>query len=404
VRNDSKRKPINKFNLVISIVLAFAAWFYVIYNTDPQINKSYDGVPVIVANEEALTEQGLAIRSMSAETVKVTLQGKRSRLTSVKPADITVTVNASDLGEGENTEKLTVAAPEGTEVRNVSTDTISIIVEERTTKSVPTRVSYSGAVDTEPFVTDQSDEEVEVSGAKSFVKQVAYADLPIDPANMSDGGAKTFSIEPVPKTSSGKYVRRISVNPSRVSVTVQDSAVKEVPLSVSVTGQDSVEGTVTWEAPETIRIKGSADALSQVEAIDADPVDLSGVTGSVDIPLTYELPYGISVANDSTGLVLKVTVKGTAAKEVTIAADDIDIAAPDGYDVIIDSSDIKVNVTGTSSELGKVEANDFKLEIDAKALAPGSHSVVPVIKYKGSAKPESYTLKGDTIKITVKEK
>ena len=44
----SSDKGINKVNLVLSIVIAFAAWVYVVYSINPTVSKTYTDIPLTV--------------------------------------------------------------------------------------------------------------------------------------------------------------------------------------------------------------------------------------------------------------------------------------------------------------------------------------------------------------------
>ena len=48
-------------NMVLAVLVAIAAWVFVIINYDPMTDITYSDVPVTFTGEEALAERGLAV-------------------------------------------------------------------------------------------------------------------------------------------------------------------------------------------------------------------------------------------------------------------------------------------------------------------------------------------------------
>ena len=63
--------------MVIAILVAIAAWVFVVYNYDPMTLVSYSDVPVNFTGERDLADRGLAVSSTNMETVNVTLSQRR---------------------------------------------------------------------------------------------------------------------------------------------------------------------------------------------------------------------------------------------------------------------------------------------------------------------------------------
>jgi YbbR domain-containing protein len=365
---------INKFNLVLSIIIAFAAWFYVVYNINPTMSKTYRDVPVKVVGTSELKANDMAVESLSFDTIDVSVKGRRSQLNRLKTSDIKVTADVSDAGKGENTIAVNVELPSGLTLRSQSETSIEINVQDRVTKKVVARAVFKDDSDGEPYTVDQSSSEVEVSGARSLVEKVSYVQLPLNSTKVTSSD-KTFSVNAVPVDSSGNRVERVTCDPKKVSVTAVNATTKEVTLNVKVKDSGSDEYTRTYTAPHTVFIKGRASDIKDITSIDTKTIDISDVTQSQKIALTYDLPDGVEIANESIGQTLNVKVVQSASKTYTIKSSQIEVRnLGDGLSANV-SDDVKVTVRGSSDQLDSLSSGSISAYVDASGLSAGTHSL-----------------------------
>lgn len=279
-----------------------------------------------------------------------------------------------------------------------------VTIEDRDTKKVAVNATFEGRAEggTEPLITEKSADEVEISGAKSLVEKVSYAQVGISASKIS-GKARTFELKPVPVASGGKRVKFIDVNPNEVSVTAVSTSIKEVKLRVRVNNPDVDRVKRTYKAPSTIYIKGMRKDLEKVREIETSTVDLSGITASQEIKLDYILPKGIELANKSEGLMLKVTVTGSRAAEIALKPSDIRVInVKDGLSATIETDNILLTATGYADVTDKIAASDFSVHVDASGLKEGVYTLTPKVSYTKSY--NKVTLNKDTIKVKLTNK
>ncbi|MDR3072691.1 MAG: hypothetical protein LBU41_04285 [Clostridiales Family XIII bacterium] len=118
----------NKFNLVLSILIAIALWAYVVLAIDPVGEERFTNIPVNITNADALTAQGLAIDSEDVGTVTVTVTGNRSELVDLKEEHFKAVADVQGLTYGNHHVTVTVAAPLGLKVTDVKPTYITISV------------------------------------------------------------------------------------------------------------------------------------------------------------------------------------------------------------------------------------------------------------------------------------
>ena len=128
-----KRKFIS---ILLSAVVAFGLWLYVITVVSPESEKTYYDIPVVLQNKDVLGERGLMIVS-DVPKVTLSLKSKRTILNDLNEANINVLVNVANI-EKPGTYRLTYdtsfpgnVAYNEVSVMSSSTDLISVKVENK---------------------------------------------------------------------------------------------------------------------------------------------------------------------------------------------------------------------------------------------------------------------------------
>ena len=76
--------------LLLSVVIAFGLWGYVITTVSPEWEETYYDIPVALKNEKVLHENGLMLNEKETPTVTLRLKGNRSDLINLNKSDITL--------------------------------------------------------------------------------------------------------------------------------------------------------------------------------------------------------------------------------------------------------------------------------------------------------------------------
>ena len=122
----ANRKSINKLNIVISIVIAFTAWVYVVYNYSPMKEVTYYDVPIKYIGEDSLEYMGLQVGESSNDTIDVTLNIDRKNYKEISATDIFVAADVSSAVQGDNGISLDVTPPGNATVEKTSISTITV--------------------------------------------------------------------------------------------------------------------------------------------------------------------------------------------------------------------------------------------------------------------------------------
>ena len=305
-----KNKGIQKVNLIISVLIAFSTWLYVMYTVDPSMSKTYHDIPVRIVNAETLGENEMAVRGTDIETIDVRVDAKRSILIELdkNPKRIKATADVSETDVGENSVAIEVEVPYGASVESKSRDSMTVTVDKYESKTVPLKIRT--------------------------------------------------------KTDDERYV---------------------------------------WEfyGPEEVTIEGYGADLAKVEEVSTEVIDLTKVTETGEVGLTYELPEGIKVSDRDEAATMSVYVTPRREVTVTVPAGEVIVTGLSDKLQCAVEDDVEITVLGTDAELAGVGYGSFRVTADAKAVdAAGTHE----IKVSVSTDVARSTLVTKNVKITVTEK
>ena len=94
---DRKNRRIS--SAVLSLLIAFGLWLYVVNNVSGEDDITFNNIPVVREGESILNEQNLMITDISTETVSLHLAGSRDNLNKVDASNMSVKINLSNIKE-----------------------------------------------------------------------------------------------------------------------------------------------------------------------------------------------------------------------------------------------------------------------------------------------------------------
>ncbi len=155
---------------LLSLVFALILWFFVIGERRVEIGFT---VPLELKN----TPAGMMIANEVPNLVDIRLNGPRTLLMNLTPADISISVDLSDLKPGLTSfkrleERLNI--PSGLKVTRLSPSFVDVKLERVKEKSVPVEVVFAGEPAAGHLIGDVkvAPERVEIEGAESEIKDI----------------------------------------------------------------------------------------------------------------------------------------------------------------------------------------------------------------------------------------
>ena len=369
----------SKTRLVISFILAFALWFYVVGQMNPPMRKTYRDIAITLTNEQSLSDNGLSVLNWSDDSLRVTVSGKRSTINKLSKADIVATVDLTNAAEGTNKLPIDLKIPENIEIDNQSLNEITVSVEERITKTRDVRVQYLGdhPAGSEPATIKADPDSVRVSGAKSIVEKVSYVKAEVDTDEMPDELSSSMSVL-TPVTSGGNTVENVSLSSTQCKITSILYKTRKVKLIVPVRDKSDDGYTRTTSCQDMITIKGPTADIASVKRIKTEPVDITGIRENMKIDVVPILPEGIYAAEADRDIKLTVKVskdkakdeksKGSQTRSFTYTEDDVELRNTGAVQFEAEQESIEVQVTGTAKQLAGIKSSDIILYVDLSQI------------------------------------
>lgn len=296
-------------NMVLAVLVALGAWVFVVYNYKPMTNITYKDVPVTYTGEEALAERGLAVDDTDIDGITVVLNQKRADTSRISADSIKVTADLSECVAGDNMVTLNVSGPLDTTVMDYDKSSVEVTVGRAKSAEMDINVAYSGTPeeDAEPVAFDLSNGVANVTCTADRMADIDRIVAQLDPEALGDK-VKSYTVHLAALDSEGNEINHVLIDPDEISLDAFAGYTKEVSLTIPVktTTEDGYERN--YVLPETLVIKGLRDDIANIGTVRAQEVDISEMTENGEVPIEYNLPDGIYVADESRGQTVKVTV------------------------------------------------------------------------------------------------
>jgi YbbR domain-containing protein len=179
--------------------------------------------------------------------------------------------------------------------------------------------------------------------------------------------------------SAGDVVQNVRLSSSFIDVSARLSEVKEVPLTVDISGQVAPIYEVTsMNIPSSVKIKGTQETLAGISSLTAAAIDISTVSSTSKIPLTIPLPDGVEFAAGYENLTVDLSIKPIATKQFTYTADEIKKEGVDGTsNITITTPQITITASGSEAVIAELVKGDLQpyITLDAESLISATAKV-----------------------------
>lgn len=366
-----------KVRIIVALIMSVCLWAYVTGTIDPTITKKYNSVPITIINEDSLIQDDLAVDSVSATTVDLTLSGARGDLSDLDADDIQVTADLYGRHKGNNYVSIDVQVPKGISIDNKSIEKIEVVIDDLVTAEKDVKATVKGSLPESTTLgeTKIEPESVMVYGTKDNVDKVSYLKASLNADKLSDDST-TIETAITPVNSKGNEVEYVNLSRSKVEVTAVLAKYKEVKLEVKTTGKiDSQYEVSSMTIPETVEIEGEASVIKNIDTIEASDVDISKVTKSTKIEIKPILPEGVTLKNEDEKLYVDIIIKSPKTKILSYENSEIEIKGLDDGLTGEILEGVNVTVSGKESDISDITKKSFTLSVDASNLEEGKHSV-----------------------------
>lgn len=372
--------------ILLSAVVAFGLWLYVITVVSPESEKTYYDIPVVVQNKNILAERGMMIVSDELN-VTLALKSDRTILNSLNESNINVIINVANI-ERPGIHSLTydIAYPGNIpsneiSVLSSSTDLITLKVENRLRKVVPVVLNYGETAVPAGYTADKENAEldyteIEVSGPESVVSQISQAVIQVNLNHQTKTLAGEYQYALCDAQGTPVNAEKVTTNAENVSLVLKIQKVKEIELKVEIVdggGATTENCTITVDTTR-IQVSGSDTLLEGMDALTVGTIDLGGILEDKTLTFPIVLPEGVT---NQTG-VEQVTVdiklpklKTKTLKVTNIKAENI----PAGLTADVITKALQVTVRGPEKLIGSITETDLTVVVNLTETQAGNHTL-----------------------------
>ena len=369
-------------SVLLSVVIAFGLWLYVVTNVSQEAEYTIYNVPVIMEGESVLNENNLMITHVSADDVDLTLSGKRSDLAKVNNNNTVLKVDLTKIYEPAEKKALTYTPVFPSDVpsnalviQNRYPANIYITVEARRNKEVPVEVVWLGSTP-DGFMSDRENrtldyDSVTVVGPASVADLIEKAVIEVDLSNQQGSISQDYRYTLCDAEGKPVDAELITTNVETIRLDVKIQKVKEVKLTAEVLysgGTNRNNTTVTIE-PATIRLSGGAAVLEELgDRINLGKIDLGIIERSQEMVIPITLPEDITNLSNITEATISIKFTGLITKEFEVENIEA-VNVPDGMEAEIIEKKITVVLRGPKEELLKITPEDITVRADLSNAA-----------------------------------
>ena len=398
--------------LLVSIVLAFGLWLYVVTVVSPESEETFYDVPVMLKNQGQLQDKELMLMMEETPTVDLKLTGNRSDLARLNKSNITAMVDLSRIYEpGTYEVAYDVSFP--AEVGSVSLlgknpSNLKITVERRITdKPVSVVIEAVGAVPGDCIVQEEilSSNQILVSGPKSVVDQITQARITVDYTDKE----KTFDqvLKPTLCNADGEPVdaQLVETDIGSVELTVVVQKIKEVELKVKVVdggGATQMTSDITIN-PKTIKVAGTEEDLAGLDTLELGTINLADFSLDTTKEFAIKLPAGVKDLGNNKTAEVAIQFPELNIVELTVTEFEA-INVPEGMEEEILAQALTVRIRGPKTQMAQITAEDVKIVVDFKDRQAGTFNSTGKVVIKNPSYSTAGALGSYSVTVTLAEK
>lgn len=362
------------FLIVVSLLLSFALWLYVVGTVQDEVTRTFTNVRVDLQGEDILREsKGLVVTDLSTNAVSFAIVGPRRIVSSLSSDDLVASVDVSKLGQSAYASmQYSIVYPSDTDTSGLSVgrkvpDSVNFMVSKLVEKEIPVRGSFDGSV-AEGYTSEAPEFEpasILISGAEAIIKNVSYAWVSFRADQITTSYSENTGYTLMDEDGNEIPADGITVSTDIVKASLPILEVKDVMLSVNLVygaGADEKNVKVTIE-PETVTLAGDSAILDGINKLVLDTIDLSSFdTG-------YTETYPVVIDNELTNVTgvteAKVTVEVLGTQSKTFKVTNFGVTGlTDGFSAEIKTEALEVKVRGTAEALEAIKAENIRAVAD----------------------------------------
>jgi YbbR domain-containing protein len=377
----------NIATLLLAFVVAIIIWI-----NASQVEEASQRLPLqIPINVVGIPENGIVIKPdlQTLQDVQISYEGPESIVEQLTIENFSATLDLSQVPFGEETfvaVDVQINSAEDINLVFQSIEFVAVLIEQSVSRDIPVELDIRGSVARghtqgaplidPPFIT--------ITGPASSVEQLSDIRATIFLNNARE--AQVFVPQLILYDREGRVAssRNLSLSAEEVSVTIpinESAGFTEKFIRVERIGEPA-DGyrllNVTVE-PASVFVTGRPTQLAILpQQIKTEPIDVTGLTESTQLPATLDLPDGVGLDQDQA---IFVIIEIEPRLDTSSFRRDIEILGlGEGLEVIkLTPEDVRAILFGPVLALNALQEDDVRVTVDLFDLGEGTYSVEPKV-------------------------
>jgi YbbR domain-containing protein len=374
----------NLFTFLLSLALAILIWVNAQQTEDP-LRSEIITVPVNIINQP---ENSILIApSPDRLAVQLLFEGPATIVTEITASDFTASIDLSDVPFGVET-AVPVNIQTGTPNITLRSQPleIAILLEQLVTRPIPVMLDIRGDVargytQGEPLIDPPA---ITVSGPASSAESLDFARVTVFLSNNREDMFDTR--QPIFYDQQGRVasVRNLNLSDELVSVTIpvtESAGFAEKSIDVDLVGQPApgyrvLDISVT---PVSVLVQGRPTALQQLERVQTEPIDITGLTEPFRQQVALALPEGIT-QDEVEEIIVEIDIEPlytTDTYNPTVLIQGLD----ENLEAAVEPESVRVVLYGPLPILETLLDEEVRVTVDLFGLISGTYSLEPDVSF-----------------------
>lgn len=289
---------------ILSVLLAILLWIYATNEQNP-VNDQILSIQL----QRRDPPPGMVVSGSMPTNVSIRVQGPRTQVTALTPADFQAVLDLSKVSDGDHYIPVKVTSPPGIQVTQVTPGRVYVVVDSIVEKQVEVSASFKG------------------NPAKGYAAQAAA----VQPSKVTlrGPGSKVGAIDQIKVTvdiesATGPVDQTVPVSSGQNGVTVYPQAVKvNVPITALPSKTVAVRARITGDPareyevsgftvkPANVQVTAPSTVLSVINWVETENIDIKGADRDITLNINVIPPPGAAEVKPAT---VEVTVQLKKAK------------------------------------------------------------------------------------------
>ena len=406
----------NTFFKVVSVLIACIIWVVVAMNMKTDIPRAIKEVPVTTDNQTSfISKMGLTVIWDESLFVDVTIEGQRLVVGSIKPEDISVSVDLSSVnGSGSFSLPLVAENVSGKNftISSISPSTVNLKFDRMVTKKFNVDLEMEGlTVPEEGYLMEEAvvnPTQISITGPDTDIAKIAKCVAFVNyEGNLTKTTTFTSDIVLLDKDGHEIDASMLTMDVKQAEVVVPILKTVDLPVTVSFLNApanlnlDTLKYTIS---NETITVAGPVDEIGKHSEIVLGYIDFKSLDLDSSFTFDVELPEEFTnVAHTET---VTVTFDWTdmVEKEFTITNLSLMNIPTDYTAKLLTNKITKVKVIGPAQVLESMTSDDLVAQIDLSKRAVETGQFKTAVTISAPTKNLVWTVGDYTAVVVVSEK